>query len=107
MKKYQTRIVLPDWPCPKGLLLGWKHIAEFLGLKVPTAKKWHYKRGMPLVQGPGGRKVGIPAMIYAWLLEYDQLQGGDAFKSNLPNARRKNARSKRTSRGKAGTRAGG
>ena len=55
------------------LITGWKNIAHYCGVSVRTAKRYHYKYGMPVLRWPGERPVIIPAVVQRWLVIFNDL----------------------------------
>lgn len=69
----------------EGWLYRWKHIAEFIGCSVRTAKTYHYTYGMPLLRAPNGSVIGIPDIIMAWLIKFN-----DRCDTRRPRSLKKN-----------------
>jgi predicted site-specific integrase-resolvase len=53
-------------PDSKEILTGWKAIAEYLGISVDTARKWHREKGMPVITQLG-LKVALVDELKKWL----------------------------------------
>jgi len=57
---------------PEGWLYGWKSIARFMGCNLTTAKRYHYRFGMPILRAPNGTIIGLPELITQWLLKFNE-----------------------------------
>lgn len=54
----------------QGWLSTWQEIADYCGVSISTAKRRHYKKGMPVI-----RKIGNPTVTPKMLDEWLQARG--------------------------------
>jgi len=56
------------------MLTGWKPIAGFCKISVQTAKKWHKKKGLPVLRGPHNVPISFVSLIREWAMAYDKIR---------------------------------
>ena len=56
----------------EGFLTGWRLIAAFIGVCIPTAMKYHTSWGMPVHHLPGGMVSALPHELRIWLIPRDK-----------------------------------
>ncbi len=57
----------PDAFARRGVIWGWRQVAEYLGVSEATAKRWHRTRPMPLVQY-GSTWATTKSALESWIL---------------------------------------
>jgi len=59
---------------PVGWISGWEHIARYIDRSISTAKRYHYKYGMPVLHLLGGTPICLPYMLDTWAVKFDEIK---------------------------------
>lgn len=70
-----------------GWLTGWKRIAEYMGVSVVTARRWYYKRGLP-VKVSDLSVIAFKHELEAWAQGYTSRMGSVGINKILKRRRK-------------------
>lgn len=65
--------VTPHEPLPK-MLVGWKQIADYLGVPQNVAVRWHKEYGMPVIRIAAKRVFVHRDALVEWFFRLDKMQ---------------------------------